>query len=120
MTNENRPTRVYKTKEGDHTVTLYTYLTAREKRTIDEVIASHAMLSQDMAKNAAQELPATVLMQMVDKIVQAVVKDIDGAANAFEYLENLPSPVMDEVRTEAQKVYDEATGFSKGATSAAR
>lgn len=114
MTTQNRPTRVFKTQHGDHTVTLYTYLTAREKTAIDSIVAEGTTLSQDPKANADQKIPALTLMRMVNKLVETVVAEVDGDKNGFEVLENLPSQVMDEVKTEVQKVYDDAINFHKG------
>ena len=86
---------------------LHTYLTSREKTTIDKIIAAGTTLGTDNAVNADQQFNAGVLMDFVDGICKAVVAKVNGVAeDAFETLLDMESGVLDEIRGEAQKVYD--------------
>lgn len=108
----NRPTKVVKTDTGDHTIELYTYITAREKANIDRILAKEQKLGKDPIATDNLEISASVLMDFTDEIVKTLVKSVDGnTTNPFDILQDLESAVMDEVRPEAQKVYDSAVSF---------
>ena len=110
MTN-NRPTKVIKTTVGDHTVELYTFLTAREKAEAEKVLAKEAKLTQDTESNMKQTFSAQAFMDFNDALARAIIKSVDGIQPGFDLLLDMESGVLDEVRPEVQKVYDNAVAF---------
>lgn len=103
----DRETVEFKTKSGENTVVLHTYLTRRERRQIKNALFG----GKEIAVDGKNDIKASVSMELTDvaedKTFELMVVELNGSKeNILERILELPDAEADQIKAKI----DELTG----------
>jgi len=104
---QNRPTRAYTTKHGNHTVLLYTYLNADEMEGLQAILAEGVTPEMRGDKKAMEKLPPALILRFSKEMVRTLLHSFDGVegADGFAAMRSQPNDVFAEIRDETETLW---------------
>lgn len=116
----DRETVEFKTKSGENTVVLHTYLTRRERRAIKNALFG----GKEIAVDGKNDIKASVSMELTDKAedetFKLMVVSLNGSEeNILERLLELPDTEADEIKAKIDELTSPADEAKKDAGSKA-